>query len=113
MSFKTSTGNYSEAPVQALVAPIFKDESADSGILKELDDLSGGNISAALQSEEFKGKEGETLYLPISNQNAAAKRVLLIGAGEQAEHKAPGTAVLAGAGARFLCGERVEGVCFV
>ncbi len=108
MNFKAITGNYSEAPVQALVAPIFKDESADSGILKELDDLSGGNISAALQSEEFKGKEGETLYLPITNQNTTARRVLLIGAGEQADYKAPGTAVLAGAAARFLRGKSVK-----
>jgi leucyl aminopeptidase len=108
MNFKAITGNYSEAPVQALVAPIFKDEDADSGILKELDDLCGGNISAALQSEEFKGKEGETLYLPLTNQNITAKRVLLIGAGEQADHKAPGTAVLAGAAARFLRGKNIK-----
>jgi leucyl aminopeptidase len=107
MNFKAITGNFSEAAVQALVAPIFKDEKADSGILKELDDLSGGNISAALASEEFKGKDGETLYLPLTGQGSA-KRVLLIGAGDQGDHKAPGTAVLAGAAARFLRGKSVK-----
>ncbi len=112
MNFRAITGNYGEANVQALVAPIFKDEKADSGILKELDDLSGGNISAALQSEEFKGKDGETLYLPLTG-NTKAKRVLLIGAGEQAEYKAPGTAVVAGSAARFLRGKSVKSFALI
>jgi leucyl aminopeptidase len=107
MNFRAITDNYSEAQVQAIVAPIFKDEKADSGVLKELDELSGGNISAMLQSEEFKGKEGETLYLPISG-NAKAKRILLVGIGDQGEYKAPGIAVLAGSAARFLRGKSIK-----
>ena len=112
MNFRAITGNYGEADVQALVAPIFKDEKADAGVLKELDDLTGGNISAALASEEFKGKDGETLYLPVIG-TAKAKRVLLIGVGDQAEYKAPGTAVLAGAAARFLRGKSVKSFALI
>ncbi len=108
MSFRAITGNYYEAEVQAVVAPIFKDEKADSGILKELDDHSGGQISAALQGEEFKGKEGETLYLPLTGVNIKANRVLLVGMGEQGEYRAPGTGVLAGTAARFLRGKSVK-----
>jgi leucyl aminopeptidase len=108
MNFKAVTGNYYEAEVQAVVAPIFKDEKADSGILQELDGFSGGNISAALQSEEFKGKEGETLYLPLTGGNIKAKRVLLVGMGEQGDYKAPGTGVLAGTAARFMRGKSVK-----
>lgn len=105
MNFKAISGNYSEAAVQAIVAPIFKDEKADSGVISELNELCGGQISAALESEEFKGKEGETLYLPA---NGNAKRVLLVGVGDQAEYKAPNVGVLAGTAARFLRAKSVK-----
>jgi leucyl aminopeptidase len=108
MKFSAITSNYYEADVQAIVAPYFKDETAESGVLKELDDLAGGQIGNALTSGEFKGKDGETLYLPLGGVGVKARRILLIGAGEQGEYKAPGTAVLSGAAARFLRGKSVK-----
>lgn len=107
MNFKAISGSYNDAAVQALVAPIFKDEKADTGILKELDELCGGNISASLQSEEFKAKEGEMLYLPTTGAGSV-KRVLIIGAGDPAEYKSPNAAIVAGAAARFLRAKSVK-----
>lgn len=47
-----------EAGVEVLAVAVFKDEKATNGILKDLDNLTGGQISAALKAEEFTGETG-------------------------------------------------------
>lgn len=103
MKFQAITENFQEADVDALAVAVFKDEKPSSGILKELDEMVGGNISSIIKSEEFKGENGETAYFIFEAKGKIkASRLLLVGAGERIEYKSPQTAVLAGAAARNL-----------
>ena len=110
MEVQTSTGRYQEEDVQALAVAVFKDEKAEAGILKELDDASGGVVRSVIESEELKGKEGETVYvhLPAGANGLRAKRLLLIGVGAKEDFKAPQVSQLAGAAVRFLRGKNVK-----
>src|SRR2546423_12240237 len=65
MEIKTSGGRFADADAQALAVAVFKDEKADEGLLKELDVAAGGLVRSVLESEEMKGKEGETAYLRL------------------------------------------------
>ncbi|MBA2379617.1 MAG: leucyl aminopeptidase [Blastocatellia bacterium] len=96
-------GNFTQANVEALVVAIFKNESIKDPALKELDGLTGGQISAALKSEEIKGEAGETAMFRISSANGVkANRVLVVGAGERDKYKAADVAVASGTAARYL-----------
>jgi len=57
------TDNFQEANVDALAVAVFKDEKAASGVLKDLDKLTGGLIASVIKTEEFKGETGDTAYL--------------------------------------------------
>jgi len=97
------TGNFSEAGVEALAVVVFKDEKVSSGVLKDLDQLTGGQIAAVFNSEEFKGEPGETSLFRLTPKGAAkATRLLLVGAGDKAEYKLPDVAVASGTATRFL-----------
>jgi hypothetical protein len=65
MEIQTSSGPLTDTDVQALAVAVFKDERADEGFLAELDAAAGGLVSSILESEELKGKEGETVYLHL------------------------------------------------
>ena len=60
MDIQVSTGRVGDADVQALAVAVFKDEQAHEGFLQELDAATGGLIKSVIESEELKGKEGET-----------------------------------------------------
>lgn len=115
MEVQTSTGRYQEDDVQAIALAIFKDEKADEGILKELDEATGGIIKSAIEAEELKGKEGETAYFHLAGDNSGvkARRILLIGVGEQSDYKLPQVSQLAGTAARFLRGKNIKSVAVV
>ena len=55
MKFSGITGNFSDANVEALAVPVFKGEKATSGVLKDLDKMTGGLVAAIIKNEEFKG----------------------------------------------------------
>src|SRR5947199_10672471 len=87
MEIKTSGGRFADADVQALAVPVFKDEKADEGFLKELDAATGGLVGSVIESGELKGKEGETSYLHLQTGGSMkAKRVLLVGVGERGDY---------------------------
>jgi leucyl aminopeptidase len=114
MEVQTSTGRYLEQDVQALVVAVFKDEKADEGILKELDEVAGGVIRSVIESEELKGKEGETVYVHSSGGNSLrARRLLLIGVGERENYKTAQVSQMAGASVRFLRGKNVKTIGLV
>jgi leucyl aminopeptidase len=109
MEVQTSAGRYAEHDVQALAVAVFKDEKAAEGILKELDEAAGGVIKSVIESEELKGKEGETVYVHLgSNTGLRATRLLLIGVGERESYQPAQVSQMAGAVARFLRGKNVK-----
>ena len=115
MEVQTSTGRYQEQDVQALVVAVFKGEKADEGILKELDEASGGVVRSVIESEELKGKEGETVYVHLASGGSGlrARRLLLIGVGAREDYKPAQLSQMAGAAVRFLRGKNIKTVCLV
>ncbi len=115
MEIQTSAGGFAELDVQALAVAVFKDERADEGFLKELDEASGGLVRSVLESEELKGKEGESVYLhlPAGASGPKAKRLLLVGVGERADYRAAQVSQFAGAAVRHLRARNVKSVGLV
>ena len=115
MEIQTSTGGFAELDVQALAVAVFKDERADEGFLKELDEASGGLVRSVLESEELKGKEGETVYLHLSAGQAGpkAKRLLLVGVGERTDYGAAQASQFGGLAVRQLRSRNVKTVGLV
>ena len=63
MEFQGLTGNFTEANVEALAIAVFKGEKPSAADLKELDKLTGGQITSTLKSEEIKGEAGDVALL--------------------------------------------------
>ena len=111
MNVEGTPGPYREVDAHALAVAVFKDEKADSGFLKDLDAASGGVVKSVIDSEEFKGKEGETAYIHLSpGGGLKAPRLLLIGAGEKAEYNSARVSELGGTAARFLRSKNVKSI---
>ncbi|HVG38153.1 MAG TPA: M17 family peptidase N-terminal domain-containing protein, partial [Pyrinomonadaceae bacterium] len=104
MEIQASTKGYREADVQALAVAVFKDEKANEGLLRELDEATGGIIAAAVEAEELKGKEGETFYLPLAAASGKlkAKRLLLVGVGAREDYRPAQVSQMAGTAVRAL-----------
>ncbi len=103
MKFQGITGNFTEANVEALAVAVFKGESGSSGVLKELDKLTGGLVASVVKAEEFKGDKGETALLRFAPKGSVkASRLLLVGVGDEAEYKVSDVSGVAGAATRFL-----------
>jgi leucyl aminopeptidase len=114
MEVQTSAGRYQEQDVQALAVAVFKDEKADEGILKELDEAAGGVVKSVIESEELKGKEGETVYVHLaSGGGLRARRLLLVGVGERDNYRQAQISQMAGTVARFLRGKNVKTIGLV
>ncbi|HEY0005538.1 MAG TPA: leucyl aminopeptidase [Pyrinomonadaceae bacterium] len=115
MEVKASAGRYLDEDVQALAVAVFKDEKADEGFLQELDEATGGILKSVIESEELKGKEGETVYVHLGGDQGGvrARRLLLVGAGERAEFGPAQVSQLAGTAVRFLRGKNVKSVGLV
>ncbi|OLE52352.1 MAG: hypothetical protein AUG51_18585 [Acidobacteria bacterium 13_1_20CM_3_53_8] len=115
MEIQGSAGRFAELDAQALAVAVFKDEKADEGVLKELDQATGGVVRSVIESEELKGKEGETVYVHLSSDGSGikARRLLLIGVGERGEYNRAGVSQMAGTAARFLRGKNVKSVAIV
>jgi leucyl aminopeptidase len=114
MEILTSTGRVGEADVQALAVPVFKDEKAHEGFLSELDEAAGGLVKAVIESEEIKGKEGETAYLLLPEGGSLkARRVLLVGVGERDSYGLGQVSQMAGAAVRALRARNVKSIGLV
>ncbi|MEJ7861757.1 MAG: leucyl aminopeptidase [Pyrinomonadaceae bacterium] len=109
MKFQAISENFQEANVDALAVAVFKDEKANAGILKNLDNLIGGSIASVIKSEEFKGENGDTAYFIFEPKGKIkASRLLLIGMGDKTDYKASDVAVLSGTAARALSKRNVK-----
>ena len=113
MDFEGISRNFSEAGVEALAVVVFKDEKPSSGLLKDLDKLTGGQIAAVIKSDEFKGDVGETSLLRLSPKGKVkASRLLLVGGGDRKEFKTPDIAVAAGTATRGLRKANAKSLAF-
>jgi leucyl aminopeptidase len=110
MEVQVSTGPLKEQAVQALAVAVFKDEKADEGLLKDLDAATGGLIKSVVESEELKGKEGETVYVHLAGADGGlkARRLLLVGVGAREDYAAAQISQMAGTAARFLRGKNIK-----
>lgn len=114
MNVEGTPGPYQEVDAHALAIAVFKDENADSGFLKDLDAATGGAVKSVIDSEEFKGKEGETSYLHLRPaEGLKARRLLLVGVGEKTDYNAARVSELAGTASRFLRGKNVKSIAVV
>jgi len=113
MESQSITSNFSEANVDAIAVAMYKGEKPSSGILKELDQLSGGHIGSVVGSEEFKGESGDLVLLRINSKGVKATRLLLVGVGERKDYKAPGVAIASGAATRYLRKCNVKTFAFI
>jgi leucyl aminopeptidase len=102
-----------EIEAEALAVAVFKDEKPASGLLKQLNVATAGMISDAIDSEEFSGKQGETAYFHVSNKGLKARRILLIGCGEQNSYKAAQITQMAGTATRYLRGKSVKAIAII
>lgn len=113
MDFQGISANFTEAVVDSLAITVFKDEKASSGVLKDLDRLTGGHVSAVIKSEEFKGDVGETALLRLSPKGKLkASRLLLVGVGEKKEFRPCDIAIAAGTATRALRKSNAKSVAF-
>jgi len=113
VDFQGITGNFTEASVDALAVTLFKDEKASSGLIKDIDKLTGGQISAVIKSEEFKGDAGETALLRLTPKGKLkASRLLLVGLGDRKEFKASDVASAAGTATRALRKANAKSIAF-
>ncbi len=114
MRIEARSGGYQDVDVQAIAVAVFKDEKADEGFLKDLDAVAGGMVKAVIDSEELKGKEGETVYLHLpADAKLKTRRLLLIGAGEKQEHLAAQVSMVAGTAVRLLRAKNVKSIGYV
>lgn len=113
MDFEGISRNFSEASVEALAVVVFKGEKPSSGLLKDLDKLSGGQIAAVIKSEEFKGEVGEASLLRLTPKGKMrSSRLLLVGGGDRKEFTLPDIAVAAGTATRHLRKCNAKSVAF-
>jgi len=114
MQIESHNGSFQEIDVQAVAIAVFKGEKADDGFLKDLDEITGGVISSVIESEELKGKEGETVYLHlVGNSEIKAQRLLLVGVGEKAEYTTTQVSQMAGTAVRALRGKNAKSIAVV
>src|SRR5687768_2465169 len=114
MQVEANRGPIEELDVQALAVAVFKNEKSDDGFIKELDELSGGLVSSALEAEEFSGKEGETCYFHlVGNDKLKARRLLLVGAGEPNDYNQGQISQMAGTAVRSLRSKNVKSIAVV
>ena len=114
MQVEASRGPFEQLDVQALAVAVFKNEKFDEGFLKKLDELSGGFLKSAYESEEFAGKEGETAYFHlIGNRKLKARRLMLVGVGEVTEYKAGQVSQMAGTAVRSLRSKNVKSIAII
>ncbi|MFN2499508.1 MAG: leucyl aminopeptidase [Pyrinomonadaceae bacterium] len=114
MQIEVATGTLQDTDVQALAVAVFKDEKAGDGFLKDLDGPCGGIIKSVFDSEELIGKEGETAFLHLTENNKSkARRLLLIGVGERSEYTRASVSEMAGTAVRTLRGKNVKSITVV
>lgn len=114
MEFQGISENFAEANAEAIAIVVFKDDKAPSGVLKDFDKLTGGQIASVLGSEEFKGETGETALFRIGAKGKAkANRILLVGGGDKGDYRLPSVGKASGSACRVLRKASVKTAAFI
>src|SRR5687767_15733412 len=114
MQIESTNNAYKDIDTQALVIPVFKDEKPDQGFLKTVDVATGGIVKSVVEAEELQGKEGETVYLHLlNNDQLKAQRLLLVGVGDQGDYTRTQVSQMAGTAVRLLRGKGVKSLAIV
>src|SRR5215207_1525684 len=114
MQVEASRGPIDQLDVQAIAVAVFKNEKANEGFLKSLDELSGGLVRSALDADEFSGKEGETAYFHlVGNNSLKARRLLLVGVGEASDYTNAQISQMAGTAVRSLRSKKAKTIAVV
>jgi leucyl aminopeptidase len=114
MQVEANGGALEELDVQALAVAVFRNEKADAGFIKKLDELSGGLVGSAIEAEEFSGKEGEQCYFHlVGNDKLKARRLLLVGVGDADDYSNGQISQMAGTAARSLRSKNARSVAIV
>ncbi len=109
MKFQGISGNFAEANAEALAVAVFKGEKGTSGLLKDLDKMTGGLVADVIKAEEFKGDAGQTALIRYTSKgDSKAGRLLLVGVGDNTDFKAHSVATLAGTATRFLSKRNIK-----
>jgi leucyl aminopeptidase len=109
MKFQGITENFSDANVDALAVAVFKGEKTSSGVLKDLDKVTGGLVAPLIKAEEFKGDAGQTALVRfLPKDGVKASRLLLVGAGDKADYHPSNVAMFVGAATRFVRSRNIK-----
>lgn len=111
MEIKASSRHYYEIECDALAVAVYEGEKPSEGWLGELNQRTGGTLVSLSETGEFTGKAGESAYLPNPG-DVKAKRLLLLGAGKEAEFDAHTTRKLAGTATRALRKKKARSIAF-
>ncbi len=112
MEFTVRTGSFKEATADVLAVPVFENEGVADGVLKALDDATGGVIGSVVGSDEMRGKTGDTAYVHIPT-GLGARRVLLVGVGKAEAFTTAGVRKMAGAAARTARKKGAKTIAFL
>lgn len=111
MEIKASSQHYYEIESDALAVAVYEGEKASEGWLGELNQRTGGTLASLFETGEFTGKAGESAYLPNPG-DMKAKRLLLLGAGKEADFDTHTTRKLAGTATRALRKKKARNIAF-
>jgi leucyl aminopeptidase len=101
----------SQCSAELLVVPLFEQDDLDG--LDGLDAATGGDLSAARQSGEFRGKPYDLFVTPGGRNGWQARRVAAIGAGPRAELSLEGIRRIAVTAALAARQRRATRIAFV
>src|SRR5687768_14069036 len=105
-----TSGNLSDIQTDLLVVPVFDGEGAATAV-PGLDDATGGAVSRATASGEFRGRAFELFLTPLTDW--AAPRLALIGAGKAADFDTERLRKVATAAALAARQRRIKTIAFV
>ncbi|MFN0088080.1 MAG: leucyl aminopeptidase [Blastocatellia bacterium] len=100
-------GRFDEIEGDALVVMVFEGEAPDAGVIGELNRQTQGVIASLIEAGEFTGKSGESAYIHHP-AGLRARRLLLLGAGKEAEFTSETLRRLAGTATRTLRGKKAR-----
>jgi len=112
MEVKADARKFYEIECDALVVGVFEGESHSEGTLAELNKRIGGVLASLVENGEFTGKSGESAYIHNTGE-MKARRLLLLGAGKQADFTIDNVRRMAGTAARSLRSKKARSFAFL